>query len=211
MEIEDSENDIRLWIPLPVHEEIRRNDQTHKALFETHDCTIHLFACTVHSFACTVHSFTCSALLASLTRSAALIHWFTRSLTHSRACGKVNDKMSQKNLVLSHSASKASATKQFLRNLSSSKTPHQLRPKQKEVKFKTKTSTATKQRYHLLFCLSPKNLAICWFLSLSFITSLFLSLLFCPCLTLFVISSVFSSFLMRPLYKGLSVRMSVFR
>ena len=152
---------------------------------------------SICSFACTAHSFIYSAesaLLTLLMRCAAIISTLARSLTNSRACGKVDDQMSQKDLVLSHRASKTSATKQFLRNLSSSKTPHQLRPKQKEVKFKTKTSTATKQRCYLLFCLSPKNLAICWFLSLSFITSLFLSLLFCPCLTLFVISSFFSSF-----------------
>ena len=37
MEIEDSENDIRLWILSPVYEEIRRNDQIHKVLFETHE------------------------------------------------------------------------------------------------------------------------------------------------------------------------------
>ena len=37
MEIEDSENDIRLRIPSPVYEQIWRNDQTHKALFETHE------------------------------------------------------------------------------------------------------------------------------------------------------------------------------
>ena len=37
MEIEDSKNDIRLWIPSPVYEEIWRNDYIHKALFETHE------------------------------------------------------------------------------------------------------------------------------------------------------------------------------
>ena len=51
-------------------------------------------------FARTVYSFTCSTLLALLTRSAAL----TRSLAYSRARRKVNDKMSQNDLVSSESA-----------------------------------------------------------------------------------------------------------
>ena len=65
---------------------------------------------SVRSFPRIAHSLACSALLASLTRSAALnhslrcIHSLTRSLTHSRAREKVNDKMSQIDLVLSHSA-----------------------------------------------------------------------------------------------------------
>ena len=40
-------------------------------------------------FACTAHSFACTALLASLTCFAALIHSLARSLTHSQARGKV--------------------------------------------------------------------------------------------------------------------------
>ena len=46
------------------------------------------FTCTAHSFTCTTHSFACAALLASLTRSAALICSLARSLTHSLAHGK---------------------------------------------------------------------------------------------------------------------------
>ena len=46
---------------------------------------------SVRSFARTAHSFACSALLALLAHSAALIHSLPRSLTHSLACGKVND------------------------------------------------------------------------------------------------------------------------
>ena len=40
MEIEDSENDIRLWICSPVYEEVWRNDQTYIVPFETHECTM---------------------------------------------------------------------------------------------------------------------------------------------------------------------------
>ena len=61
-------------------------------------------ACSVHSFARTTHSFAYSKLLASLARSSALIHLLARSLTNSRACGKVHDSMSQNDLIMSHSA-----------------------------------------------------------------------------------------------------------
>ena len=44
---------------------------------------------SAHSFARTGHSFACSALLASLTRSAALTRSLARSLTRSRARGTV--------------------------------------------------------------------------------------------------------------------------
>ena len=43
---------------------------------------------SVRSFARTAHSFACSALLASLARSAALIHSLAGSLTHSGAHGE---------------------------------------------------------------------------------------------------------------------------
>ena len=35
IEIKDSENDIRLWIPSPVYEQIWRNDQTQSAIWDT--------------------------------------------------------------------------------------------------------------------------------------------------------------------------------
>ena len=59
---------------------------------------------SVHSFGGTAHSFACSALLASLGRSTALIYSLARSTTHSRTCGKVENCMSENNLVLPHSA-----------------------------------------------------------------------------------------------------------
>ena len=56
---------------------------------------------SAHSLVCITHSFTCSELLTSLERSAALIHSLARSLILSRAREKVNDMMSQNDLVLS--------------------------------------------------------------------------------------------------------------
>ena len=82
----------------------------------------------VGSFVPAAHSFALSAPLALLAHSTVIIrllaprthllappcllidsvlrsaHLFTLSLTHSRARGKMNDSMSQNNLVLSHSA-----------------------------------------------------------------------------------------------------------
>ena len=58
---------------------------------------------SVHSFARTTHSFACSGLLRlrlSLCSLVPLLAHFARSL----ACGKLNDSVSQTELVLSHSA-----------------------------------------------------------------------------------------------------------
>ena len=52
-------------------------------------CSVYVGQPTAHSFARTAHSFACSALLASLARSAELIRSHARSLTRSRAHGKV--------------------------------------------------------------------------------------------------------------------------
>ena len=49
----------------------------------------------------------CNTLLASRACSAALIH----SFTHSQACGKANDKMSQYQAVLNHSAWRSACAK----------------------------------------------------------------------------------------------------
>ena len=57
----------------------------------------------------TAHSFACSALVASLARPTALIRLHAHKLTHSRARRKVNDLMSQNDLVLSHSVFALSA------------------------------------------------------------------------------------------------------
>ena len=46
---------------------------------------------SVRSFACTAHSFACYALPTSLARSTELTCSLARLLTHSRACGEVND------------------------------------------------------------------------------------------------------------------------
>ena len=58
---------------------------------------------SVRLFACTALSFASSTLLTLLARSAALICLLARSLTHSRARGKVNDKMSLHQAVLNYS------------------------------------------------------------------------------------------------------------
>ena len=60
---------------------------------------------SIPSFAHATYSFACSALQALLARSAELICLLACWLTHSRACGKVNDSMSQNDLVLSQSES----------------------------------------------------------------------------------------------------------
>ena len=64
----------------------------------------------IGSFARTAHSIACSALFASRTGSAALICSLARSLTQSRACGNVNDSMSQNLAVLNRSAPSASSS-----------------------------------------------------------------------------------------------------
>ena len=55
-------------------------------------------------FARTAHSVTCSVLLASLARSSALFGLLVCSLTHSKAPGKVYDRLFKIDLASSHSA-----------------------------------------------------------------------------------------------------------
>ena len=64
----------------------------------------------VRSFACTAHTFACSAQLALFAHSAVLIRSLAHSLIHFRACWKVNDSMSQINLVLPHSVLQCAGT-----------------------------------------------------------------------------------------------------
>ena len=75
---------------------VRDNQESTSTYWATHS-SVCLFAFNALLFAC-------SGLLASLTRSAALIYMLARSLTHSRACGKVNHLILEQQAVLNHSA-----------------------------------------------------------------------------------------------------------
>ena len=92
-----------LQMPRSTGKKIATTKTTYEAIYKGHSIIAQWFITaknwatrlSTHWFAGTAQSFACPALLASLTRSAALIRSHPRSLTHSRARGRVNDWMSQ--------------------------------------------------------------------------------------------------------------------